>query len=71
MSRPRGCVGYVVVRVSRLYARYLGGSLDLISLPGYGVHAYLFLPRLESKQLEVLPDMDMHFPHHSIGEHVL
>lgn len=57
--------------LSRLYARYLGGSLDLISLPGYGVHAYLFLPRLESKQLEVLPDMDMHFPHHSIGEHVL
>ena len=25
--------------LSRLHARYLGGSLDLVSLPGYGVDA--------------------------------
>ncbi|CAK0896935.1 unnamed protein product [Prorocentrum cordatum] len=44
--------------LSRLFARYLGGSLDLISLPGYGTHAYLWLPRLLSEQVEVVPDAE-------------
>lgn len=43
--------------ISRLYARYLGGSLDLVSLPGYGTDAFLFLPRLESQQIERVPDL--------------
>ncbi|CAJ1356368.1 unnamed protein product [Effrenium voratum] len=38
--------------LSRLHARYLGGSLDLVSLPGYGVDAYLSLPRVEADLVE-------------------
>uniref|UniRef100_A0A7S1AJX3 Protein-serine/threonine kinase n=1 Tax=Noctiluca scintillans TaxID=2966 RepID=A0A7S1AJX3_NOCSC len=34
--------------LARLYAKYLGGSLSLISLPGYGVDTFLSLPRIES-----------------------
>lgn len=57
--------GYGVgLPLSRLYARYLGGSLDLVSLPGYGTNAYLFLPRLSSEQIEVVPDMDAYDDHH-------
>jgi signal transduction histidine kinase len=41
--------------LSRLYARYLGGSLNLVSLPGYGTHAYVFLPRLPENLVEVVP----------------
>lgn len=33
--------------LSRLYARYFGGDLQLVSVPGYGVDAYLNLKRLE------------------------
>lgn len=32
--------------LARLYARYLGGSLSVVSLPEYGVDTYLFLPRI-------------------------
>ena len=42
--------------ISRLYANYLGGSMNLISLPGYGTHAYVYFPRLNSEQVEVVPD---------------
>ncbi|CAJ1361888.1 unnamed protein product, partial [Effrenium voratum] len=41
--------------LSRLYARYLGGALDLVSLPGYGTHAYVNLPRVQTQQVEVVP----------------
>ena len=41
--------------MSRLYARYLGGALDLVSLPGYGTHAYVNLPRVQTQQVEVVP----------------
>lgn len=44
--------------LSRLYARYLGGSLDLVSLPGYGTDAYLSLPRVDTDLKEVVPDDD-------------
>merc|ERR1719188_1079334 len=44
--------------LSRLYASYLGGSLDLVSLPGYGTHAYIYFPRLSDEQVEVVPDKD-------------
>ena len=42
--------------LSRLHARYLGGSLDLVSLPGYGVDAYLSLPRVDAELVETVPD---------------
>ena len=32
--------------LARIYARYLGGDITLKSLEGYGVDAYLHLPRL-------------------------
>ncbi len=32
--------------LSRLYARYFGGDLRILSLPGYGVDAYLYLKGL-------------------------
>jgi len=44
--------------LSRLYARYLGGSLDLVSWPGYGTDVFISLPRLSSEQVEVVPDVD-------------
>lgn len=33
--------------MSRLYAQYFGGRLQLVSMPGYGMDAYLNLKRLE------------------------
>ena len=42
--------------LSRLHARYLGGSLDLVSLPGSGVDAYLSLPRVDAELVETVPD---------------
>jgi len=44
--------------LSRLYARYLGGSLDLVNLPGYGVRVHVSLPRIRRDQVEVVPDDD-------------
>lgn len=43
---------------SGLYANYLGGSLNLVSLPGFGTHAYVFFPRLNHEQVEIVPDKD-------------
>eukprot|EP01026_Neomeris_dumetosa_P050086 TRINITY_DN4383_c0_g1_i3.p3 TRINITY_DN4383_c0_g1~~TRINITY_DN4383_c0_g1_i3.p3 ORF type:complete len:151 (-),score=21.85 TRINITY_DN4383_c0_g1_i3:444-896(-) len=40
--------------LSRLYARYFGGDLQIISMEGYGTDAYLHLNRLGNSQ-EPLP----------------
>jgi len=40
--------------ITRLYARYFGGDLQLISMEGYGTDAYLHLNRL-GNHAEVLP----------------
>lgn len=40
--------------ISRLYARYFGGDLQIISMEGYGTDAYLHLSRLGGSQ-EPLP----------------
>jgi len=51
--------GYGVgLPLSRLYARYLGGSLNLVSLPGYGTSVDLFLTRVSTDQKELVPDDD-------------
>jgi len=34
--------------LSRLYAQYLGGSLTLMSMPDYGVDAFVFLRRIDA-----------------------
>lgn len=44
--------------LSRLYARYLGGSLRVVSLPGYGTSVDIFLSRVSSEQMELVPDED-------------
>eukprot|EP00397_Hematodinium_sp_SG-2012_P030279 GEMP01032066.1.p1 GENE.GEMP01032066.1~~GEMP01032066.1.p1 ORF type:complete len:261 (+),score=39.20 GEMP01032066.1:457-1239(+) len=41
--------------LSRLYASYLGGSLQIVSLPNYGTHAFLFLNR-DIKVQEQIPE---------------
>merc|ERR1712224_137536 len=49
--------GYGVgLPLSRLYARYLGGTLELVSLPGYGTSVDIFLRRVSAEQVEVVPD---------------
>jgi pyruvate dehydrogenase kinase 2/3/4 len=40
--------------LARIYARYLGGELTLKSMEGYGLDAYLYLPRL-GENCENLP----------------
>jgi len=52
-SAPLAGLGYGLP-VSRLYARYFGGDLQVISMEGYGTDAYLHLKRLGTEQ-EVLP----------------
>ncbi|CAJ1402776.1 unnamed protein product [Effrenium voratum] len=41
--------------LGRLYARYLGGSLQLMNVPGTGVDAYLFLRRIDPSSAEGVP----------------
>jgi len=36
--------------LTRLYARYLGGSCELMNMPGIGVDVYLFLSRVNPKE---------------------
>jgi len=49
--------GYGVgLPLSRLYARYFGGDLDLKSLEGFGTDAYIHLSRL-GRNCENLPDV--------------
>ena len=40
--------------IARLYARYFGGDLQILSMEGYGTDAYLHLNRL-GNSLEPLP----------------
>jgi len=48
--------GYGVgLPTSRLYARYLGGKLEVTSYPGYGTQAHVLLPRIDADQVEALP----------------
>jgi len=46
-AAPTSLAGFGLgLPLARLYARYLGGSLSVVSLPEYGVDTYLFLPRI-------------------------
>jgi len=58
--------------IARLYTQYLGGSMNLVSLPGYGTQAYVFLPRDPDKVVEVVPDLDHEWKvQESVGEFIL
>jgi pyruvate dehydrogenase kinase 2/3/4 len=48
--------------LARIYARYFGGELSLKSMEGYGVDAYLHLPRLGNSYCENLPMRVKHSP---------
>ncbi|EPS70225.1 hypothetical protein M569_04533 [Genlisea aurea] len=55
IETPSNMAGYGYgIPVSRLYARYFGGDLQIISMEGYGTDAYLHLSRLGDSQ-EPLP----------------
>lgn len=41
--------------LSRLYARYLGGDLQIISLEGYGTDAYVHVKATATESSEILP----------------
>lgn len=45
--------------LSRLYCRYLGGSMNVVSWPGYGTDVHLSLPRVSFQQIEVVPDLEV------------
>lgn len=41
--------------IARLYARYLGGDLEIQSLEGYGTDAFIYLRSLSSEAIETVP----------------
>eukprot|EP00056_Hartaetosiga_gracilis_P003339 m.62894 g.62894 ORF g.62894 m.62894 type:complete len:229 (+) comp11420_c0_seq2:835-1521(+) len=45
--------------VSRLYARYFGGDLRLISINSYGTDAFVFLQAVAENATEVLPSFNV------------
>jgi pyruvate dehydrogenase kinase 2/3/4 len=55
LNTPAVLAGYGYgLPLSRLYARYFGGDLQIISMEGYGTDAYLHISRLGNVQ-EPLP----------------
>ena len=42
--------------IARVFARYFGGDLNIVSTEGWGTDAYIYINRLESTSVEVLPD---------------
>ncbi|KNC83350.1 hypothetical protein SARC_04402 [Sphaeroforma arctica JP610] len=42
--------------ISRLYARYMGGELKIVSMEGYGTDAFVYLLASADKAEEVLPE---------------
>ncbi len=42
--------------IARVFSRYLGGDLKIISTEGWGTDAYVYLNRLESASVETLPE---------------
>ncbi len=47
--------------MSRLYARYLGGDLNVVSVEGFGTDALVQLKRATADALEALPQLPASF----------
>jgi pyruvate dehydrogenase kinase 2/3/4 len=47
--------------MSRLYARYLGGDLSIVSVEGFGTDALVQLKRATGEALEALPQLPAAF----------
>jgi len=45
--------------LSRLYAKYMGGDLNVISIPSFGTDAYVHLKKLPNDAEEVLPSFSL------------
>eukprot|EP00126_Sphaerothecum_destruens_P005381 Sdes_comp18731_c0_seq1m9073 len=58
--------------LSRLYARYLGGELSIISTEGFGTDAYIYLKRAPTDAGEVLPSFSpaavQHYNSNQMGD---
>ncbi len=50
-SSPLAGLGYGIP-ISRAYARYFGGDLVIMSMEGYGTDSYIYVPKLNDKQLQ-------------------
>lgn len=53
INAPMAGFGYGLP-VARLYARSFGGDLQLVSTPGYGVDAYIYLNKLHDSELFIV-----------------
>jgi pyruvate dehydrogenase kinase 2/3/4 len=48
ITSPLAGLGYGLP-ISRNYARYFGGDLQIMSMEGYGTDSFIYLPRLGDK----------------------
>ena len=53
VDSPLAGLGYGLP-ISRSYARYFGGDVSIMSMEGYGTHAFVYLTRLGNSR-EPLP----------------
>eukprot|EP00924_Labyrinthula_sp_SR-Ha-C_P001831 snap_masked-scaffold_148-processed-gene-0.0-mRNA-1 protein AED:0.05 eAED:0.05 QI:0/-1/0/1/-1/1/1/0/232 len=42
--------------IARVFAKYFGGDLSIVSTEGWGTDAYVYIHRIESSAVETLPD---------------
>ena len=43
--------------LSRLYARYFGGDLQMVSMEGYGTDCYIHLKRVGGEEISMPPSL--------------
>lgn len=53
--------------LSRLHARYFGGELQLVNLPGYGVDVFIFLKKLGGQEWQEEEDAPTMYANVTVG----